>query len=134
MGAQSDAIVAEMLKGLSDVATEIVLEITANLVEATPVDTGWARANWVPSIGEPPPTDPVGAPGQPSTSEQAAGQLAMLDYTPDKGPAFISNNVPYIQVLNDGSSTQAPSGFVERAIEQGLQTIQQRHDGKKTEL
>jgi hypothetical protein len=28
----------------------------------------------------------------------------------------ITNNAPYIRQLNDGSSKQAPAGFVERAI------------------
>ena len=32
---------------------EITLEATANLIEDTPVDTGWARANWIPSITTP---------------------------------------------------------------------------------
>lgn len=55
------------------------------LVEATPVDTGKARDSW--SITH--------------TSN------------PDS-PAIISNEVPYISNLNEGSSKQAPAHFVER--------------------
>ncbi len=32
------------------------------------------------------------------------------------GRLFLSNNVPYISRLNDGSSGQAPAGFVQAAI------------------
>ena len=37
-----------------------------------------------------------------------------------KGPAFITNNVPYINDLNAGSSPQASPQFVQASIEQGI--------------
>lgn len=110
--------------------TVATTNIHANLVAApseggTPVDTGWARANWVPSIGTP----FEGLSGQrPRRGEQSrAGALAMnalarvaLQYRIEQGPIWISNNVPYIGLLNNGTSKQAPEAFVQRAIEKGI--------------
>lgn len=94
----------------------------------TPVDTGFARANWVPHIGRER-SDASGylpkgstredrerfAKDAEATSEAGAAAIA-TGYKIEMGPIFISNNVPYIGMLNFGSSRQAPAGFVERAI------------------
>ena len=49
--------VADILAGLerevAHVVAVVVTEAVANLQEATPVATGWARANWLPSVGQP---------------------------------------------------------------------------------
>ena len=103
----------------SRVVAKISLDVTANLVETTPVDTGWARANWVPSIGFPV-EEPVGSPTSVSGAQQQNGQSALLGYTIDKGKVFVSNNVSYINKLNDGSSLQAPANFVQDAIDKAL--------------
>lgn len=97
----------------------LALNVTANLIETTPVDTGWARANWVPKIGNPRTrtagTRVAAENGQIDRSPQANGQLAILGYK--LGPSiFISNNVPYIKKLNAGSSRKAPAAFVQSAI------------------
>jgi len=107
---------------------QLSLEVTANLIETTPVDLGWARANWVPSIGQP--YDVVV--GQPNDSsdvgaarrKQAEGRNALRGYKLTRGPIFVSNNVPYIQKLNEGSSAQAPAGFVQMAIQTAIATVQ----------
>jgi hypothetical protein len=122
----ADRRVRVILKGLNrlteKVVTKITLDVTANLIETTPVDTGWARANWVPSIGQPviknlPPSKPddsqvvAGA-----AAEQATATAGILAYKLKAGKVFVANNVPYIIALNDGSSSKAPAGFVQQAI------------------
>lgn len=94
----------------------LTLEVTANLIEDTPRDTGWARSNWIPSIGKS--VDSVaGARNQVNASLQQAGLSAVAStYTLRSGSVFVTNNVPYIQPLNDGHSKQAPAGFVQLAI------------------
>lgn len=100
---------------------KLVLDIVANLQVATPVDTGWARANWIPGIGgasnSPAPRPPGGA-GTSSAANRQASAIASIatSYSLSQGEVFIVNNVPYILRLNEGSSRQAPSGFVQRAI------------------
>lgn len=123
--------VAEILAGLEDevahVVTVIVTEAIANLQEATPVKTGWARANWIPSVGEPS-TVPDGAPCKPGEKTEAGeaakdGLARIQRYELADGSAFIANNAPYIQRLNDGSSTQAQGDFVDRAVDYAVQDV-----------
>jgi hypothetical protein len=116
---------------LDQLIKKIVLDIVANLRRApseggTPVDTGWARANWLPSIGAPlGPGDTSGirpeTPNSASTTDQDSGLAKVATtYQTEKGPVHITNNVPYIVFLNEGSSKQAPSGFVQRAIRKAI--------------
>lgn len=105
------------------VVTKVTLDVAANLIESTPVDTGWARANWVPSIGAPfggggsaVPGDVAGAQG----AQQAATIGVATTYRLPMGRVFVSNNVPYITQLNDGSSKKEPAGFVQRAIRKAV--------------
>lgn len=109
--------------------SRLALDITEALIETTPVDTGWARANWVPSIGTPV-GGPVGDDQNISTADQERGTAEVFAYaaTGDGQPIFISNNVPYIQALNDGHSQKAPAGFVDLAVTTGLAKAQSRGD------
>jgi hypothetical protein len=98
----------------------LMLNITAYLIEDTPVDTGWARSNWVPSIGEAF-ADLDGSRKSVSGAAQQGGMLDVAAYDDlAVGDLFITNNVPYILSLNAGHSQQAPAGFVEAAIERGI--------------
>ena len=119
--------IVRALEGLTEtVITKITLDVTANLVETTPVDIGWARANWVPAIGRPFEVDlrNVRATDQNVTAAQAQQQSGITGvvggYKLARGKVFVSNNVPYIRRLNDGSSKQAPSGFVQRAVKKAV--------------
>lgn len=125
MGAQADAIGRALTAHVETAAKALVLAITANLIKATPVNTGWARANWVPSIGTPY-TATAGTEKSVSNADQQAGQASVLSYKLAGGLLYVSNNVPYIGILNYGSSKQAPAGFVELAIAQALQEVQQK--------
>lgn len=133
MAAQADKLGADLLKTIGKAVKALEFELVANLVEATPVDTGWARANWIGSVGEP--TDAVdGAPsakGEATTAGalQKSGQAAVLAYTVAQGDVWVSNNVPYINRLDLGTSTQAPAGFIEIAIGEAVATIEQRFAG-----
>lgn len=122
-------LVIGQLRGASErTVKRLVLEATAELIEATPVDTGWARANWVPAIGSPNmesrsgTPDPSQVPGQRGQQQTGLASVA-AGYTLHQGPVFISNNVPYVPRLNDGSSDQAPSGFVQRSIQRAVTTV-----------
>lgn len=108
---------------------KMALDVVANLSRApseggTPVDTGWARANWLASVTQPI-TEPAGDPENVSAaeSEKEAGLGKVLAYRLSAGSVFISNNVPYITRLNDGYSQQAPAGFVQRAIQEAVTNI-----------
>lgn len=92
-------------------------------VLTTPIDTGRARGNWVVSIGQP--VEVVkGQPGSPQAGEAEAlaqGQSAVASYRLGAGSIFISNSLPYIVKLDEGSSSQATAGMSKFAIQAARQ-------------
>ena len=113
-------VVVESVDGFVEkLIKRLALNVTANLIEDTPVDTGWARANWVPQIGASRSTTAgtraAAESGQINLNPQSGGIASVLRYK--LGPDIhITNNVPYIKKLNAGSSNQAPSAFIQGAI------------------
>ena len=71
-----------------DKVSKVTLDAHADLVRATPVDTGQARQGWEVTT--------------PTTVDQ---------------PGIIENNVEHIVYLNDGHSKQAPDGFVDTIVQ-----------------
>lgn len=118
---QIRAIVRGMTGVMERVVRKVTLDVTANLIETTPVDTGWARANWVPSISAPFIASLANAQRTPAdvasaSSQQSAGKAKVFGYKAHMGKVFVTNNVPYIIDLNMGTSRQATPGLVQRAI------------------
>ena len=129
MGAQSQRIGDAIRAELATVVKALILEIDANLRAdpaegGTPVDTGHARANWIPSIGAPHSSEVDG------TGAHESAIAAMLGYKLEDGAAFESNSAPYINALNYGHSKQRPRMFVEDCVDRAVVTIQQRYAGK----
>lgn len=79
---------------------------------------GRARANWIPTIGTP------FAGTVAREDKQGAATIALLAPITANfvlgQTVWLTNNLPYIEALNNGHSTQAPVGFVEMAIEAGI--------------
>ena len=124
---QVTAIVRDLERFAERLIVKITLDVTANLIEDTPVDTGWARANWVPSVGKrsrrPAQSFSGRTPSaavQAAAAKQTAGTAQALGYKLERGRVFVSNNVDYILRLNDGYSRQAPAGFVQRGIRKAV--------------
>lgn len=116
-----DAFTTKFIKRLA-------LNINAELIKATPIDTGWARANWVPNIGSP----FEGTAGTRAEAEAGRVNIAVRDAGVAKiatsykvGPSIHqTNNVPYIEVLNNGGARNEPRGFVQIAISKAVrQTV-----------
>ena len=109
-------LIARELEGTVESAVKrVVFDVEANLIETTPVDTGFARASWVPSRTEPF-EGQIGPSGEADSTAQRRGERRVLSYKLRHGAAFVSNNAPYIVLLNQGHSRQAAPGFVQRAI------------------
>lgn len=107
-------------KNTDDLVKKVFLAVDQAVVLATPVDTGRARANWRPSIGAPitdtlpePPNKQAGLRSALDAGEQVARQYKGGVNSPT---VHITNSLPYIKYLNDGSSKQAPRNFVNTAI------------------
>jgi hypothetical protein len=109
----------------------IAVEVTAELQESTPVDTGFARASWIPSVGAPS-TELGGALDAPNPAAAEAGSLASPAFKLSDGMAYVSNNARYIRMLDEGSSLQAPAGFVRASIERGLEAASSTLDSSPT--
>jgi len=107
---------------VADAVKALIMEVDANLREACPVDTGHARANFVPRIGAP----FAGVASGPG--EHDAGVASLLSFKLGDGDAFVTNNVPYIGPLIGGHSDQAPAGWDLEAIDKAVQTIQAQYD------
>lgn len=92
-------------------------QVHAAVTKDTPIDTGKARINWRASLNVPG-TRIVNAPSNPASAvgEAIARAARVIDRSKPGQAIHIFNNVPYIGRLNNGSSTQAPAGFIERAM------------------
>lgn len=132
---QIKLIFSQITEFTERVVKKIVLDTVANLIETTPVDTGWARANWLPGIGGAPTNEaprPDNGQGIVSAGGRQSAAVASFatSYNLRQGEVFIVNNVPYILQLNEGSSRQAPAGFVQaairKAVERDLTNLRQR--------
>lgn len=125
---QIDIIMADLADFTGGEIIALSLNVDANLRAnppiGTPVDTGWARANWVPSIGQPAILSDKPAPQLADVAvraaEQQRGLTDLLSYKLADGPVFDTNNVVYIVPLNEGHSLQSPPGFVQAALQRAV--------------
>ena len=126
-------IAAGVEENSSALVRKTVITVASAVALRTPVDTGRARANWRTQVGSPLTAQagafPLGSKGSSgaAAAAQATSEAIRAVQAPIQSgiPVFISNNLPYIEALNRGSSTQAPEGFVESAIDAGVRAIQQ---------
>lgn len=103
---------------------EVALAVDSAVVLGTPVDTGRARSNWQVELNSAPSgvVDSHGGNAAQSSMDKAAEKIETYDGDTHTS-IHITNNLPYIGRLNDGSSAQAPSGFVEAAVEAGSSRV-----------
>jgi len=86
---------------VSDIQRKIVFDTLAGVVEKTPVDRGHARANWQVSIGAPI-TSVIDAVDKDGTSTVSLGNGVAANIPPFD-IVWLTNNVPYIEVLENGT-------------------------------
>lgn len=110
---RAEAIEKQASKGLRETA----LVVDRAVVLATPVDIGRARGNWIVGVN-------TRKESAVRTTDRGGGAtIAAGESEIGKAEAgdtiHITNNLPYIVPLNNGSSIQASAGFAQRAIQQG---------------
>ncbi len=86
-----------------------------NVVRATPVDTGLARSNWVAALNSPDLSDRA-IRSRSATISEIKSVTAGVKMDGEIHIANGGDKVPYLKFLNDGSSRQAPAGFVGFAL------------------
>lgn len=109
---------------IQDVTLRIHATLVSNPPKGTPIDLGWASANWWISVGAPA-TGNSGTAAQGSVtareSEQQEGIAELMSYDYTSGQTiYVSNHVAYIRRLNYGWSAQSPAGFVEAASQEAV--------------
>jgi hypothetical protein len=83
------------------------LSLFGKIVVRTPVDTGRLRGNWQVQLN----SAPTGTLDTTKVQDPSEAKRAKL------GDAiFIINNLPYAEVIEDGSSKQAPQGIVKVTV------------------
>lgn len=96
-------------------------ELLTSLIFWTPKLTGRAKASW--GAGTKPKTLAWAPPASrvpDSIPVDFARQSAGIEEVRPWAPGYVSNPLPYIGSLNQGSSTKAPRGFIQTAIRQTL--------------
>lgn len=109
---------------------KVALSVDSTVVTATPVDTGRARSNWQVEIGRAAkgvidayvPGEEGSTAGPNTQMALALGAAAIATYKAGES-IHLTNNLPYIGALNDGHSAQAPVGFVETAVLNGVAQV-----------
>lgn len=110
----------------------VVLVVDQAVVSETPIDTGSARSNWIVKSGSPSArTIKAYSPGTKGSTEAAnvagALQQAQAVVANYKGNVaiHITNNLDYIEALNNGTSRQASANYVEVATQVAVLAVKQ---------
>ena len=109
---------------------QTALAVDQSVVLASPVDTGRFRSNWRVGLGAPVEGEiEAHAPGQDGSTASANTQGALghaqteIAKRQPGQTVWISNPLPYGPRLNAGHSGQAPAGFVETAVREGVEVV-----------
>lgn len=113
--AKSLSIKDDMQKEVNKEARVVSIHILNGLTILTPVDTGRARGNWFLDINR---SNRTIDGERRSTQAVAEGVSKIQSAVTFSYPEIVlSNNLPYIERLNDGWSEQTPKKFVETEID-----------------
>lgn len=123
LGKMFDRLPRELKTAASMAAVSASRVIIKDLSNNTPVDTTKAVSNWIVTLKSPA-TGEIGShvPGRkgdtktPSALQTYSAAVAILASKKPGQVVYITNNVDYVKLLNEGSSKQQPAGFVQRAV------------------
>lgn len=109
-------------KNHNTVMKKVSFDMAKKIIKRTPVDTGRAKANWHVELNNQKTfardeTDKTGA----STTAEV---MARISKTKIGDSVFITNNLPYIEALENGHSDQAPAGMVKVTIAEFKRTVE----------
>ncbi len=107
--------------GASDAVKTAALVINQVVILETPVKTGHARANWQVGLVAPI-TEEIDAEDKTGAATIARNNT-LIKAREKRVDIILSNNVPYINKLNEGSSSQAPAGFIQIAVLTAIGTL-----------
>ena len=118
-------IAQELNKTVEQVQRGAVSSMYGAILQGNPVDTGFSRANWNVSVGTPDLT----VHGQREEKGSYAPLAPAIPENPELLPIYIANGVDYVVYLEEGSSEQAPNGFIRVAVERVKGELETAHLG-----
>ena len=110
--------IPKTVRGIKNAVRKVSFSVERVIKQTMPVDTGRARASWghwTPAL----------------LRNQAGGDAAGAAVWDEKDDGFTieqGSNVAYIDALNDGTSQQAPAGFLDMAEERGNKALEDEID------
>lgn len=109
---------------------KLAFDIFSGIVAKTPFDEGRARSGWNINYGEPDTSIPPEEDEKKTKSQATVTAISKLSRFKDDGnpysAIYITNSLPYIEPLENGSSDQAPEGMVALTLEE-VQTFLDSH-------
>jgi len=100
------------------------LDIFSKIILRTPVDTGRLRLNWQANLNIP-------KQGELGGSDKSGGKaIGEASATASKAritdSIYLMNNLPYAEVIENGSSDQAPQGMVKVTVTEFQRIVNQK--------
>jgi len=135
----SAAGLSASLKALSDyvdgsmekIIRKACVDLYRRIVERTPVDTGRAKANWALSTSGD--TDPNRQDKDGYSFNEIKtiieGEISDFTFEIHDGVVWITNNLEYIEFLENGTSDQAPTGMAMVSLAEFESHFNQQLDG-----
>lgn len=114
-GRAMNAIANQVEENAAVAVRRAALRADQVVVQTTPVDTGRARGNYFVSFGAPSTEVDNESFGAANSLQRAEAELP--GWNIGDGSIFITNSLPYIVPLDEGSSAQAPNGMSDLAIQ-----------------
>ncbi|WP_163998676.1 HK97 gp10 family phage protein [Pyxidicoccus caerfyrddinensis] len=111
---QVESFVTAAAGKAGQVVRKAALGVLANVVTASPVDTGRFRGNWQVGVGGRPSGEVEGADKDGAATLAAA--KSVLDGAEVGDTVYLTNNLPYARRLEFGHSQQAPRGMVRTTL------------------
>lgn len=125
IGAEFDAAVQEISAEIFNGITREAAKTAYNQIQdATPVDTGQAAANWNANPDQPSLLFIEGDTDRDGARARAHGNIDSVDFF-NGDTVQINNAAPYIEVLQGGSSDQAPDGMTIKTESMWEETVEE---------
>jgi len=129
LGKRMNALADSIPKRANELKKKVVMTIVSDLAYSTPVDTSQAISNYQVNTVRPETAIKAHFQGERGSTYQASARETIdrartfLETVQPGQAVYISNVLPYIIPLNNGTSTQEPAGFIERAVLLGRKEI-----------
>ncbi len=121
--ARMKALGERIERNIAGLQGHVMDAIQEHVIIGTPVKTGEARNGWRVGDGAPDTTLETQGPFDKSGQTRIDANRAVCEAHDTPTPLYLDNQVHYIPDLNQGSSQQAPAGFVQAATVVAISAI-----------